>query len=67
MRNEVIHESEKIPLFSISSVQRIELLASDEADKFTSKVEMWTFYLALDGLAGLAGAAQCASFLSFVF
>lgn len=43
MRNEVIHESEKIPLFSILSVQRIELLASDEADKLTSKVEMWTF------------------------
>lgn len=65
MRPEVLHEFEKIPLFNISSVQRIELLALDEADKLTGKVKHVDFYAWL--LMNLAGAAQCASFLDFVF
>lgn len=66
MRPEVLHEFEKIPLFHTSSVRRIELLALDEADKLPGKVKHVDFY-ALDELADLAGAAQCASFLDFVF
>lgn len=41
---EVLYEFEKIPLFNISSVQRIELLALDEADKLTGKVKHVDFY-----------------------
>lgn len=68
MRTEVLHEFEKIPLFNISSVQWIELLVLQEADKLPSRVKHVDFYcLALDELADLAGAAQCASFLDFVF
>lgn len=67
MRTEVLHESEKIPLFNTSSIQWIELLALDEADKFTGKDKHGFLCLALDKLANLAGAAQCVSVLDFVF
>lgn len=43
MRTEVLHEFEKIPLFNISSVQWIELLALQEADKLLAEWIMWTF------------------------
>lgn len=68
MRTEVLHEFEKIPLFNISSIQWIELLALQETDKLPGRVKHVDFYcLALDELADLAGDAQCASFLDFVF
>lgn len=66
MRTEALHEFEKISLFNISSVQWIELLALEEADKLTSKVKHGLLCLGLDELADLARAAQCASFLDFV-
>lgn len=47
MRTEELREFEKIPLFNISSVQWIELLALDEAGRLPGKVKHVDFYAGL--------------------
>lgn len=67
MRTEVFHRFEKVPLFSMSYVQGIELLAPDKADKLIGKMKHVDFYtwLLMNWLALLA--TQCKFFLDIVF